>query len=311
MKNNYSSPRWSNEWPDCSMPLTFDQYSTCGFKCLYCFSFFQRAHKPNAKIDYLNQEGVASVNVDHVKRVFTEPNYSLFWDYISNRKVMQWGGLSDPFCPLEKRHRVGLELLKFFREIDYPISFSTKGTWFLNDPEYVEVLKGGNFHFKISIITLDERKARGVEIGVPSPAERLEAIYKIRHNLNCDVTLRFRPFIIGISDPYIEELIQKAANAGADSVSTEFFCLEGRASDKLKKRYSILSKYSNIDFWDFYRKNSTTSGYFRLRRAIKKPYMERIKAACDNAGVRLHVSDAHFKELGCTGSCCGLSEKWN
>ncbi len=32
----YHSPRISSELPDCSMPLTFDQYNYCSLGCLYC-----------------------------------------------------------------------------------------------------------------------------------------------------------------------------------------------------------------------------------------------------------------------------------
>ena len=36
LKQDYDSPRWSGEICDCSMPLTFDTYSTCAYNCLYC-----------------------------------------------------------------------------------------------------------------------------------------------------------------------------------------------------------------------------------------------------------------------------------
>jgi DNA repair photolyase len=38
----YSSPRWTNEIADCSLPMTFDTYSNCSFGCVYCFSQYQR-----------------------------------------------------------------------------------------------------------------------------------------------------------------------------------------------------------------------------------------------------------------------------
>jgi len=34
----YSSPRVSSELPDCSLPMTFDQYNYCSLGCLYCVS---------------------------------------------------------------------------------------------------------------------------------------------------------------------------------------------------------------------------------------------------------------------------------
>ena len=36
----YSSPRLSSEVPDCSMPMTFDNYSSCSYSCSFCFAFF-------------------------------------------------------------------------------------------------------------------------------------------------------------------------------------------------------------------------------------------------------------------------------
>lgn len=36
-----------------------------------------------------------------------------------------------------------------------------------------------------------------------------------------------------------------------------------------------------------------------------------MKSLCDEIGMRFYVSDAHFKELCCNGSCCGLPADWN
>ena len=44
LKQDYASPRWTNEILDCSMPMTFDTYSKCSYHCLYCFSFYQKSH---------------------------------------------------------------------------------------------------------------------------------------------------------------------------------------------------------------------------------------------------------------------------
>jgi len=307
--NYYSSPRWSQEITDCALPLTFDQYSLCGFRCLYCFSFFQKAIG-GAKDDYLRRR-VRPVSVEAVKRIFTEPG-SQFWPFIEQRRVMQWGGLADPFCPYEKIHGVGLELLRFFREIDYPISFSTKGTWWLRQPEYRELFQGNhNFHVKVSIITNDEAKAKVVEHGVPTPSRRLRAIEQLAALDIGGITLRLRPFIIGVSTPGYLDLIRDAAAAGADSVSTEFMCLETR-SRRAKPRWRHLSQVAGYDVAKMYRTHSPgQAGYLRLNREIKRPFMLAMAELCDELGLKFYVSDAHFKELSHTGCCCGLDEHWN
>lgn len=304
----YGSPRWSGEVADCSMPMTFDTYSNCSYNCAYCFSFFQRAISTGAQA-YLDKK-VKWVNVERVKRIFTEPESSEFWRYIEQRRPIQWGGLSDQFDEYERRHGKTLELLRFFREIEYPISFSTKAAWWSEDERYLELFTGAPFwNLKVSIITLDAEKARLVEGGCPSPAERLQVVRRISERNPGGVTLRLRPFIIGMSDPTHKRLIRTAGEMGATAVSTEFFCLETRAADP--NRYDPISKAIGRDVKDYYRKYSYGAGYQRLNRNLKRPFVDEMEDAAREAGMRFYVSDAHFKERCHNGSCCGLDESWN
>lgn len=311
MADYYQSPRWSNEIADCSMPMTFDTYSNCSFGCLYCFSQFQRG-VGGAKEAYLHKE-VKHVSVDKIKRMFTDPDKygGQFKEYIKQRKVMQWGGLSDQFDGFERKHGVTLELLRFFKERNYPLCFSTKATWFTEDERYMELIRGQkNWNFKFSIITLDEHKAHVIERGVPTPLQRLEAIRRIAEADAGGATLRLRPFIIGISTPSYLNLIAEASKRGATAMSTEFMCVEQR-SPTLKEWMPTFNELCGFDFMEFYRKFSVSTGYLRLNRKAKEPFMRNMKELCDNLGMRFYVSDAHFKELCCNGSCCGLPADWN
>jgi len=49
----------------------------------------------------------------------------------------------------------------------------------------------------------------------------------------------------------------------------------------------------------------------RLNRSIKRPFVDRMEAACAANSLRFYVSDAHFKERCANGSCCGLPPSWN
>lgn len=311
IKHNYASPRWTAEIADCSMPMTFDTYSNCSFGCMYCFAQFQRGIG-GAKESYMRKE-VASVNVDKIKRMFTDPdNYGgQFKDYIKQRKVMQWGGMSDEFDGFERKYGVTLELLRFFKEINYPLCFSTKATWFTNDERYMELIRGQrNWNFKFSIITLDERKAHIIERGVPTPQERLRAIERIACADAGGATLRLRPFIIGVSTPTYLDLIREAGQRGATALSTEFFCVEQR-SNTLRAFLPTLNELCGFDIMDFYRKYSVSTGYLRLNRKVKEPFINNMEQACKEQGMRFYVSDAHFKERCANGSCCGLPANWN
>ncbi len=304
----YGSPRWSYEILDCSMPMTFDTYSNCAHQCVYCFSFFQRAVGASAD-DYLHHK-VRAVNVDRVKRMFLEPDKyaGQFASYIKKRIVLQWGGLSDGFDWYERKFRKSLELLRFFREIDYPISISTKGVWFVDDPEYRAVLKDAkNTHWKYSIITTNEEHVKKLEAGVPTSKARFEAMRKLNDLGVGATTLRFRPFVLGTSDKCIPEMMQLAKEVGCYSVTTEFLGWESRASNSSRQRLNIMSEVLGYDVWKFYvEKSAHNTGLLRLNYDLKRPYIKEMKEEAEKNGLHFFVSDAHHKEDSEHAGCCGL-----
>jgi DNA repair photolyase len=321
----YQAPRWTYEFLDCSMPMTFDTYNKCSGNCLYCFSYFQKSHSMGkggvrtGKHDYQSDTPLTWVDVEKIKKLFRgeikKGPLAEFNSYIAQRKFMQWGGLADQFDGYERQKGITLELLKFFKEINYPLSFSTKQTWFTKDERYMSLIRGQkNWHFKFSIINLDPELSAKIEKGIDSPQERLAAMKRIAEAGVCGTTLRLRPFIIGMSDKNDDylELIKKAKEAGADSVSTEFFCLETRMDSRLRERFLEMSKALGFNLIDFYKKYTPkAAGYLRLNYNTKKPYIEKMKALCDNLGMRFYVSDAHHKEKCHNGSCCGLAPECN
>ena len=144
----YNSPRWSGEYLDCSMPMTFDTYNKCSYNCLYCFSFFQKSHSlgvggtSKGKHNYQKMTELAFVNVGKIRQILSldtkaDESSKQFFPYIKSRKVMQWGGLADQFDEYERKEGKTLELLKIFKEYNYPICFSTKATWWLYDERYL------------------------------------------------------------------------------------------------------------------------------------------------------------------------------
>lgn len=308
---NYQSPRWTGEIADCSLPLTLDTYSNCSFGCIYCFSQYQRGIGVN-KENYF-QKDVRCVNVDRVKRILSgEDKKSQFYEYVKDKRPIQYGGLSDQFDGYERKYGKTYEILKHLKEIDYPICFSTKSAWVFFNEKYRELFRGAdNWNMKFSIITLDEEAARKIEVGVPSPQERLAAMHEYTKLSKGGATLRLRPFIIGVSDKTYLDLIREAAKAGASAVTTEFFCLEMRSINQAREHYAQISEVCGFDIVDFYRKHSSGSGYLRLNRKIKEPYIRKMQELCKELGLRFYVSDAHFKECSDNCCCCALNPNWN
>lgn len=309
----HGAPRWSTECTDCSVPLALDTYSKCSFGCAYCFAVFQKRNKR----EYSTTDGGSRsatpydtlrwVDPARIRRLFTLETESEFSEFIRQRNTLQWGSMSDPFCYFEKKNGISLELMRFFKEIEYPITFSTKGVFYVDDERYRSLIEGTRYwHWKISIITSSDTTASRVEQGCPSTTERFRAISELAKMGVGGVTMRLRPIIPGITTVQLEELVKRAADAGADSISTEFYCLEMRAVKKSADLFDKLSKAVGFDMVEFYKRHSKGAGYKRLNKNFKREYFDRLRVACDKHKIRLYISDADFKEWSCNASCCGL-----
>lgn len=263
--------------------------------------------------------------MERIKRLFRGeiPNSQFNW-YINSRRVLQWGGLSDGFDYYEKQFGHSLDLLNFWNAMDYPLSISTKGVWWTEDPRYQEAFRNrGNLHLKTSIVTLNEAGARKMERGVATPEQRFRMLEWAANNGVAATTVRLRPFILGLTADYpftdasrnqIEALVQRTKQAGVYSLTTEFLCLERRASITAKERYNIIADITGFgrnglpDLYDFYSSNSLNNGLMRLNYELKRPYMETLQEMCYKYGIHFFVSDAHHKEKSEHAGCCGLPD---
>jgi len=276
-----------------------------------CFAYYSKASNPA----YTGQ--VTGVSVSRLKKVITGKVKSPYYEhFFSKRFTFHWGGLSDPFDNFEIRNGRSYEIIKFLGEINYPTLFSTKGSKCLLLSKYRKLFKkfakNKNFGFQFSIITGEEDLARKVEIGVPSVENRLKAM-KVYSDMGYWTVLRFRPFIIGISDINLLSFLKRAKKAGMDAISTEFYCLDEKVDKRVKEiRYKWLADVAGVDNIETYYKELSPNDrgtYRRLNRDVKERYIKVMYKFCVENDVLFACSDPDFKELTMSPSCCGLPVK--
>ena len=312
---HYTSPRISSEIMDCSMPMTFDHYNVCSLGCAYCFAFFFKSNNPATKDLTLKTVNMRSL-INAISGQPTDSRGRMFHKHFYSKKfLLHWGGMADPFCNFERTNKTGLPLLRTLGELNYPTLFSFKGNTILTE-EYFRIFQDfsaqKNFAFQVSMVTADPKMAAKVEVGVPSPAQRLKAI-KALSDLGYWTILRLRPFIIGVTDESLDDLLNMALEAGISAISTEFFALDARANVGMKTRYDWLAKIIGTDNLMKYFKDLSPrerGGYMRLNRLVKEPYIRKIYQFCAENGLVLGVSDPDFKELNTSGSCCGMPDAY-
>ncbi len=124
---------------------------------------------------------------------------------------------------------------------------------------------------------------------------------------NC--VLRLRPFIIGVTDETLPELLQKAYESGAKAISTEFFAMDQRCVGSMRKATENMGRLMGIDnIFSYFHKLSPKErgGYCRLNRLVKEPFVKYMYKFCVDHDMVFACSDPDYKELCMTQNCCGL-----
>lgn len=123
----------------CNLPVRFDTYKGCSHGCKYCF-----AQKKQNISKIQRDETVEAL------RSFVEGKRGRETAWCDWNIPIHWGGMSDPFQPIEKNIRASYECLKLLAETKYPFVVSTKGR-LVADPEYLELLEKCNCVVQVSI----------------------------------------------------------------------------------------------------------------------------------------------------------------
>jgi DNA repair photolyase len=300
------------------MPMSFDSYKFCSGGCQYCFAYFFKANNPAIKN---SETGMDLTSVDAKKLTAAlsgnpiDSRGERMWRMFYSRKFLfHWGGLADPFCNFEAKNGVGYEIMNALGDLNYPTLFSFKMPTIFQK-KYVDLFekhaKQNNFAFQVSMVTNDEKMASKVEIGIPSPKRRIEAI-RMLSKMGYWTILRLRPYIIGVTDESIDSLLEDALAAGINAVSMEFYALDARASADAKKRYDWLGKIIGTkNLMEYFARLSPgeRGGYRRLNRLVKELHVKKVYKFCLENGLEFGCSDPDFKELTTTGSCCGMPDK--
>lgn len=128
---------------------------------------------------------------------------------------IHWGGMSDPFQPVEKKIRASYECLKVFAQTHYPFVVSTKGR-LVADDEYLDLLSQCNCVVQISMVCSKYDK---LEPGCPSYEERLEMLRKVSAHVQRTI-VRVQPYMPEVFRDVMQN-IPRIAAAGAHGLVIE------------------------------------------------------------------------------------------
>lgn len=215
--------------PLCYTVLKLEPYTSCPFKCVYCYSRWYI--KSPTELVYSRPEALAAFRrfVLEVRRRGLRPI------------PFRLSTLVDPFPPHEQLYRFSERILRVALDYEYPLIINTKSAFYTYGPlrKCLEKLLDSRLAvLQVSISTFNSELAKILEPHAPDPAERIEAARDIG-STSAPLVLRLSPFIPVVSPTNIDEVEEFAdfvREAGFKHVIVESLRLEGDSMKELLKR---------------------------------------------------------------------------
>lgn len=251
----------------CNLPIRFDTYVGCSHGCRYCF-----VQKKNGQL-----EAVKKGDTVESLKAFVQGKRSGETAWCDWNIPIHWGGMSDPFQPVEKKCGYSLECLKYLAETKYPFVVSTKGR-LAASPEYLELLAECNCVVQISMVC---SRYDQLEKGAPSYEERLEMLRTISPRVKRTI-VRIQPFMHEVLQDVLKNLPRVKA-AGAHGV-----VVEGMKFAKAKP--------------GLVRVGGDCVYPIELLRAD----FEQIKAEAHRCGLVFYSGENRLRNMGDDMTCCGI-----
>lgn len=321
----YDGVRFTADAMDCALPISIDPHSGCSYSCLYCFSnnLMRSPDRNAASLQKKIKEGsfYAEWNIKKLEsflaRDLKDPTSKAMYPLMDAGCPVQLGALGDPFDDLELHSGWAKQAIPLFIKYKQAVRVGTKGGKVLARPEYLKLLEKSpeQFWFAFSCICNSDELISKIDIKAPVTSQRLKAM-KLLTDIGCSASLRFRPFLPGVSDAYPGEpnawkcLIERSKEAGARALSFEYIFMSNTPTDRQKAMNRLMFKAMGrpkfMEEWN--RMSGMGETCRRGSRTFKYEMTMNAYHLCKKLEMNFGCSDPHFKEFNSTGNCCGMPE---
>ena len=201
-----------NTSPDIGFDRSINPYRGCEHGCIYCFARPSHAfHDLSPGLDFESKLFAKPDAAALLRTELAKPGYSAL--------PIAFGTNTDPYQPIEADWRITRGCIEVLSETNHPLTITTKSDRVVQDIDLLAPMAAkGLAAVAMSITSLDPRIAMTLEPRAPAPEKRLAAVRKlVAAGIPTHVSIA--PVIPAITDHEIEHLVERAAEAGARSVS--------------------------------------------------------------------------------------------
>lgn len=269
---------------------SLNPYSGCLFNCIYCYI---RGSKYGENIGKSLSVKVNAPQLleKQLKRRAERGEYGIISLFSS----------TEPYQPIEEKLRLTRKLLKIISKYRFPVEIATKSKLVLRDLDILkEIDKNAILPFDLkpklkhgviisfSISTLDEKLAKILEPGAPTPMERLETMQKCKEE-GFFTGVCFIPVLPFLSDSeeQLDKTVRTVKEYKADFILVGALTLFGKGPADCKTLYykflekhypQLVPKYKSL-----YRI------YFAPSKEYQKELEKKAKSLCKKYGIKNRI----------------------
>ena len=199
-----------NQSPDIGFRYSVNPYRGCAHGCAYCYA------RPTHEYHGL------SAGTDFETKIFVKERApELFRDWLArdqwSPEVIVFSGVTDCYQPAEKQFELTRSCLEIAAEARQPISIITKNALILRDLDLLSrMAEDRTIAVNVSITTLQQELTRTLEPRTSAPTARLRTVRELSQ-AGVPVNVMVAPVIPGLNDSEIPQILEAAADAGAQT----------------------------------------------------------------------------------------------
>lgn len=272
----------SSKFAICGLPIRVDTYKNCTFGCIYCFSNNRKICEFDKSFQVANIKSIER----RLDRIFNQQKYddTNFLDtLIAQRITWHCGGMSDPFQPIERKHKITSQMIDICNQYGISILFSTK-----SDTVYGANIRPDLHTFQLSISNVDNR--RDIEKNVPDIEQRYK-FYRELKDAGFRVGIRIQPFIPDVSTLEIVKMFHDA----------DQFTLEGiKLVPQNKEHKELVLKTLGMQQGQF-----TQMGLLNLKPEVRQEMYRPFVEYFEQNNIPFSIADNDMHHIGTNMCCCG------
>lgn len=280
----------------CGLPLRLDTYSKCAFRCSYCFAHARGGAHRDVDASVYSGSRLAR----RFDRILEGRGNGALDELLINGQPIHFGGMSDPFSALERRHGASLAALKVLAKHRHPTVISTKSDMLAED-KYLQVLKQGQFIVQVSLNSMDAALIDKVDRGAPGPARLMKMLRTLRAE-GIPTSCRIQPLLPTL-EVHARDVIAACADAGVGHVAVEHLKL---GTEKGWPGTKELAGVLKLDLFDYFKRRGAqrVGREWVLGADARVETVLNLRSAVRSQGMTFGAADTDLLLLSDGGCCC-------